>query len=424
MSGRRLWAVVLGVDRARRSAVAIARRESRHLAVRLDETGSPLPRHLGCRYLARVLAERDVVRYTSNLLFAGLIILLLLLGVGLLTLPFWIGGSGDDAFKVALLSLLVTYAASAAIAALNLWLDRQSLDSKRRQLYLPRRGRFSEAGLINFSIVSIPVAGVINLIPAIEIALTMPREQLFDAALTSAGAVVWTAMLLMPATRMGDRRLAALRAPHGEVVRHLANAFTLVVDSRPPAWRSVKCRLTAASQLAAAANVLEGRYRSSLTRFAIHPDAPAWEVAGERVLRLRGLAAQLALSDADQQPSLARLIGEGLIAALAGRPGEMPATGLAFSSPGAAAFQRKAGSTRRWIVTTLVPAIILIVLVAIGKIEKIGWIVQNESTFVQLALIVLMVGTTAAIDPSGYDKRIGAVTGAGGALFGWGKAKS
>jgi hypothetical protein len=409
------------IEQSRRIAATAARNEARHLERRMEEVGAIRPDGYSAALLARAIAERQLFAGRKTKLHSLIMLVPVAVGGAVLTLPFWIAESEDDAEAITFLAGMIGYALMFVAAAAAAGMQDKSGEVARRRKFLPpdvsRIFSRSPVGVQLFML----VVGLAIAAYAIDYGRDMSRGELIKAALTSAGIIIWFAALM--ATAFGSRRILVRQILDAELIWTLAAAFGRIADASQSRWRKdPKERNAVVRQLGGAAALMEARHRAALAFVTPSLDAPSWTMAQDFALRLRGLAAKVELSGAERRNELAAWIGSALAAAVARRPDCIPTVGLGLAQTPSAPI-RRGSRFWRWIVTALLPAAGILVFVMVGTSE--GWAIvsQNQSLFIQLAVLAFVVGTTAALDPAGYDKRLGAIGEAGGALFGWGKKK-
>lgn len=407
----------------RRWRYPIARAEARHLAKQIERLLANPPPGYSMAHLARALAQRDAVQLRLISTALPVIALLLLVGIAFLSLPLWVDESSEDARSVFGVAGAAAYCAFLGGSGAMAWRYLRTLESKERLKYIPPRVIAYVKRTKGLIAVAIPGFMLGLTIFIIMLAFRMSPAALFQAAFTSVGALLWVGMLMVPATPFSGRMLTLRVAPDAELIRWLATAFALTVDASPAQWRSFRYRQGVTARVAAAAGILEDIYRRSLSLATPAPEARSWMAAEESSRRLRALAATIALSDQGSRGTIERLTAAALAAAVAGQPGAFPAVGMDLAKAPSLGVPRRNAWIGRWLVSAVAPALAIVVLVLAAKSQ--GWVLigDNSSLFIQLAVLVFIVGTTAAFDPTGYDKRLGAITGAGGSLFGWGKSK-
>jgi hypothetical protein len=322
---------------------------------------------------------------------------------------------------IAKLAAAISYALL-LIAALVVGQRRvRSSEMKRRRKFLPPRALAASKGSTVFAWIMILAVILAVAYWASDLATDMSRDELTKAGATSLGIIIWLGVLM--ASPFSPLRILRRWAPDAELIGALATAFGRIIDASEARWRKdLSERHAVALELGNAAGLMEARHRRALAFVTPALDAPSWLLAEEPALRLRGLAAKVVLCGEEQRELLAAWVGSALAAAVARRPDCFPKVGLGLAQAPSTPI-RRGSRVWRFIVAALVPAAIVIAFMMVGASQRWTFVTENQSLFIQIAVVLFGVGSTKAFDPSGYDKSIGTITETGGALFGWGKKK-
>jgi hypothetical protein len=214
-------------------------------------------------------------------------------------------------------------------------------------------------------------------------------------------------------------KIASWRAPELTLVRALADAFEAVAGGSPGGWRRISHRGRAAHYINVAARVLEGPIAQKFVGSAGRGGAEAIQ---ERLLKagaaLRSKVAWLATPKAETREFLARALARELLTAVAGDLDQLECAELGSLGERTEGWLARLRATIGWAAFGFGPAI----FVAISKWA--GWVTDPAATgiLVQFAALCFLVAVLSAADPTGYKDRLGSVTGAGAALFGWKKS--
>jgi hypothetical protein len=72
----------------------------------------------------------------------------------------------------------------------------------------------------------------------------------------------------------------------------------------------------------------------------------------------------------------------------------------------------------RNLIIALLPAIGVAAIIIGGDRYGWEWAREGRPLLIQFAVVSVLIGLMSALDPSGYQQRLSAITGAGGSIFG------
>lgn len=411
--------------RLRRSAIAADMAEAKWLDRWLRRHADfPIPGY-SCALLARALAQRDLMYMARQLSMTWLLIAPIMLPFLIFGLPTLIAlwrGEGFHFPYQPLFSILAYYLALlVCIQAINRF-QRGTPDSERFRQFWPHHGmppakpgRGPDIALLIF------IAALV--VPMAWLAWSMSRTELIQAAINSFGALLWLVTIMIAIVLFGRRRTTIRRWSQVELVRSLATACFLFANARPAQWRDIRFRRKIAAKIGTAASILEVPTLRLLAAIGVGPGAREWQLVRKAAAGLRSLAARTIIGDGETSAPIARSLSTALRAAVAGNMSRIEAGLEAIDQPdGESVFVRGARLARR-VAVAFLPAVGALAIIVAG--ERYGWALAADARpiLIQFAIVSAIIGLMSAFDPLGYQQRIGAITGSGGSMFGWGKGR-
>lgn len=252
---------------------------------------------------------------------------------------------------------------------------------------------------------------------------SMARDRLILALINSLGALLWLLIIMLLFAFIIRRGNVTRRAPEAEFIRALATACFIVIHTKPAQWRDCKHRRTIAGQIGLSASALEIPTLRSLSSMGVSTGSAEWQTVRRAVAGLRSLAARTIIASQDARAQISRSLALALQAAVAGNLARME-SGPQTSDPAASgSWLGNALTVLRRLIVAFIPAAGALALIVAG--ERFGWSFASDARpiLIQFAILSTIVGLMSAFDPLGYQQRLGTITGTGGSLFGWGKAR-
>lgn len=268
--------------------------------------------------------------------------------------------------------------------------------------------------IISFIFVLAMVYGI-TMVSAVEL-----RQSL----LTSAGLLLWAAIVIAATSPLRDERFLFWRAPESALMKSLTDAYRAVVRASPAQWRSLNYRLRISARISFAATVLDGPILGHLSASAASLEAPQWLRLRQAAAALRELAGEAIVSGRQVRPELRAALARALTAAAMGNFGDFPKAELRTPQPRRSWLSGIASAIKGLMITLLPPAILGFLLVFGGSY---GWtFTQDPATraiLIQFAVLWLLVGLTSATDPVGYQQKLGTISSTGSAIFNWSRSR-
>jgi hypothetical protein len=365
--------------------------------------------------LGRALAEFALRSRPFNSEVLGPIILGVLIPIQLVAVA-WFDGAGWLEFGF----LIAAYFLTALVFSWLAMVRERRADSGRRRrarqilakevcLAQEKKQRDEQRNVL---IIDVLLAGIV-----FYLAHLLEPDQRLSLSIRAVAAFVWGVLLIFFGILI-MRYILGKSAPQAWLVRLLASACGMLMIASPAQSRNAQYRRTAATQLSAAAAIIEGRTLHILAAIPVPNRASEWRQVRDSAAGLRRLAARMVTRGPDAWEEIRRSVAFALATAVAGalvnaESDSPPEDEAAIVSR----LSRMLHSARNLLVAFL-PAIGVTIIILSG--DRYGWEWAREArpVLIQFAVVSVLIGLMSAMDPSGYQQRLSAITGAGGSIFG------
>lgn len=395
----------------RQRALGGSRREAKELDTFLKQV-LPVPaRGYSRALLGRALAEFALRSWTMNKI--GPLMLLALLPILVFAVTD-LGGTGWDEFGFLVAAYYLEITVLAAVWT-GLVLRRTASHHRKLRRHFPKRQTLDQEQLFRstYRHVIFAIFGVAALV--VFLAFQLEPGELLPSTVRATATVVW-GILLFWLWWLGQRYLLEKAAPQAVLVRSLATACNLLRLASPAEWRTVSYRRRAAAEVSAAAVLVEGPALRFLAEIPVPGRTPEWRQVRDSAAGLRRLAARMVTRGMEARPEIELSLAMALAAAV---DGALVNADSATPSEDETIPSRLDGLLRalRNIFVALLPAIGVGAIILGG--ERYGWEWAQEARplLIQFAVVSVLIGLMAALDPSGYHQRLSAISGAGSSIF-------
>lgn len=404
---RRKASLKIALDLPRREAKEIDSFLQSALPARVTGYSRPL--------LGRALAEFTLRSRPFSSEVLGPIILGVLVPIQLVAVA-WFDGTGGVEFGF----LIAAYLLAALIFSWTAMVREKHADSGRRkrarqilskEVFLAQEKKQKEARR-TVLITNVLLAGIV-----VYLAYLLEPDDRISLSIRAVAAFVW-GLLLIFVWILITRYILAKSAPQAWLVRLLASACGTLMIASPAQSRNAQYRRTAATQLSAAAALIEGRTLHILAAIPVPNRASEWRQVRDSAAGLRLLAARVVTRGPDGWEEIRRSVAFALATAVAGALVNAESdSALEDEAAVVSRFSQMLHSARNLLIAFL-PAIGVSLIILSG--DRYGWEWAREArpVLIQFAVVSVLIGLMSALDPSGYQQRLSAITGAGGSIFG------
>ncbi len=365
--------------------------------------------------LGRALAEYELRSRRFNPRVLGPTVFVFLVPTQLVAVA-WFEGAGWAEFGFLLAAYLFTAFLCAWITTvrtyrrnISIWRRMRQVVSKERFLAKEKERRSMQRTMLVF--VGL-FAGFI-----IYLAYLLEPGKLVPLSIRAVAAFVWGFLLIFLGA-LFSRYIRAKSSPQTMLVRLLASAFDQLLDASPALWRSVQYRRTVATTLGAAAAIFEGPVLRILAGIPVSNRTAEWRQVRDSAAGLRRLAARVVIKGPDSWTEVRGSLAFALATAVAG---SLVNVGSDSAPEDEAAIASRLGGLLhgvRNLVIALLPAIGVAAIILGGDRYGWEWAQEARPLLIQFAVVSVLIGLMSALDPSGYQQRLSAITGAGGSIFG------
>lgn len=328
----------------------------------------------------------------------------------------WLEGAGWTEFGFLLAAYFFAALLCAWIATVRQRRGNASQRKRLRQLmskeWFLANEKAERSGDRTLLVIVLLLAGCI-----IYFASILESTRLAPLAIRAVAALVW-GLLLIFLSGLFFRYIRAKSAPQAMLVRLLAAAWGELMVASSAQWRSVQYRRTVASYLGAAAAIFEGPALRILADLPVPSRSPEWQRVRNSAAGLRRLAARVVTEGPDARPEIVSSVGSALATAVTGALVSIDKDSPPEDEAAVASRLGRLLHGARNLLIALLPAIGVAAIILGGDRYGWEWAQEARPVLIQFAIVSVLIGLMSALDPSGYQQRLSAITGAGGSIFG------
>jgi hypothetical protein len=365
--------------------------------------------------LGRALAEFELRSRPFSARVTGPAVFVFIIPAQLIAVA-WFEGAGWAASGFLLAAYFLTAFSFASIATARQ--NRRNSGERKRIRQLVSKERFlaiEEEGrsVLPTLLVFVLLLGII----VFYLAYSLEKDEMIPLSIRATAGFVWGALLIFLGS-LFSRYLLVRSATQMMLVRLLASACGTLMVASPAQWRSADYRRTATTTLGAAAAIVEGPALRILAGIPLPSRTPEWRQVRDSAAALRRLAARVVTRGPDSWPEIGRSVAFALATAVAGALVHVESDSPPEDDAAVASRLGRLLHGARNLVIAFLPAIGVGAVILGGDRYGWEWAQQTRPVLIQFAIVSVLIGLMSALDPSGYQQRLNAITGAGGSIFG------